>query len=335
MTGKPILILHCGVHRTATSSIQGFLRQNADALRGQGVLYPLGVVRHVRLVNELYDGRRDPVETAQDLLRRLRRWPEAPDRILISDEDIAMRRHIDPFLAMRDIFDLRVILSLRRQDLWLESWYLQNVKWQWDPVLAHAPFEEFLARIDDFHWIDYDRHVAMLEAAVGPENLALTVFERGQMPEGPIAAFGAAAGLDLAGLEDVPQRNASLSPLVSEFARRLPLDRAALPYRSQLEQALFATEARLQAQGLPRSALLLDAAQRAALMARFEPGNTRLAQRRFGRDRLFLDPLPPADAPLAPRDLPDEAGALMRDFVAPLIESLIAQDLQARENKEG
>ncbi len=68
------------------------------------------------------------------------------------------------------------------------------------------------------------------------------------------------------------------------------------------------------------------------LLDRHAAGNANVARRYFGRDALFLDPLPAPDAPLAQMKLPPDSATLMRDYVAPLIRGLIKQylDSQAR-----
>ena len=223
---RKTLYIHLGTHRTATSSIQEYLHSNFDALVAQGVLYPLGVRRHVHLVNNLFSGRRNPLELAHDLLQRAESKPTAIHSIILSDEDIAMRRNLSIFAQMQEVFDVKFVYCLRRQDIWLESWYMQNVKWQWDKTLAHITFPEFCNRISDFHWIDYDNYLSHLESLVGKENVITYVFERRDMPRGPVQAFADLVGIDSRNLPPPPHSNASFSPLLVEFSRRLPMEKA-------------------------------------------------------------------------------------------------------------
>ncbi len=325
------LVLHIGTHRTATSSVQAFLHANGPALLQRGILYPFGVKRHVVQMNRLFDGKVPAAELAADLTRRADSRRQPVHTIILSDEDICMRRDLTPLAPLRDSFDVKVVFALRRQDLWLESWYLQNVKWQWNPTLAHATFPEFLARREEFHWADYAAYVDHLETVFGPENLRLYVFEKAQMPQGPVAAFAAAAGIgDVAGLAPAPHANPSHSPLVSEFMRRLPLDEAPPPVRGMLERACSALDAALAKAPEEASPWLIDPATRAAILERHAPGNAALARRHFGREALFLEPPPPPDAPLARLALPADPEALMDRLVAPFVRELIAQAREAR-----
>lgn len=325
------LVVHVGVHRTATTTIQAFLKANVRALARRGVLYPYGVARHKRLANQLFNGVLSPQEAAGDMMAKAdAREAETGrpiDAILISDEDICVRPDLAPFEAMRDLLDVSFVFAMRRQDLWLESWYLQNVKWQWNRRLRHLTFEEFLADESRFPWIDYDAYLRRLEAVFGEDAARPFVFERAAMPDGPVAAFARAAGLDLSDLPTPPSHaNASLSPRMTELLRRLPLHEASPPLRRRLVEAARAAEAEQTERLGEAASLLLTPVRRARVLDRFAAGNAALARRRFGREALFLDPLPDPAEPVADPRLPDDAEALMADYVAPLLRALIAQE---------
>jgi len=321
------LYLHIGVHRTATTSIQRFLRGNTQALALRGVLNPGGLSRHHVLAGRILSGQADAV--AAELTAEARAAGAAagcPVRaIVLSDEDICTRTDIARLARLSAHFEVRVIFVIRRQDLWLESWYRQNVKWQWNPDLAHLTFAEFLARRRRFFWIDYDATVTRLERLFGADAVRVMVFEKDAMPEGPVAAFARAIGLDsLDGLELGQHANASLSALTTEFMRQLPLDEFPTRTRRVVEQACTRMDWHVRQRHGAQSPWHMDAATRAAVMAEHAAGNAALAQRRFGRAVLFAEPLPPADAPLAPTALPGDTAALMQVFVAPLLRHLIA-----------
>ncbi|RME14894.1 MAG: hypothetical protein D6801_08325, partial [Alphaproteobacteria bacterium] len=69
MTSKRTLLVHIGVHRTATSSIQAHLQQHKGLLLDQGVMLANGRGRQQRLVNDLFSGARTPDEVAEALER--------------------------------------------------------------------------------------------------------------------------------------------------------------------------------------------------------------------------------------------------------------------------
>ncbi len=318
------LFLHVGAHRTATSSIQSFLHLNTDALIERGILYPYGVKRHLRQANAVFSGETTAEELAENLVKRCESKAVPIESVILSDEDICMRDDLSVFKGLSSQFDVKVVFSLRRQDMWLESWYLQNIKWQWNQSLSHVTLPEFMAKRAEFFWVDYHSYVGHLEQVFGRDNVILGVFERDQMPGGPVAAFCQMVGIDdMEGLTDAPHINSSHSALISEVMRCLPLGDAPPSFRATLEHALAAIDENLDKTPQEQSTLLLPYDERAALLAIYEPGNVQIAQRYFGRDRLFLDPLPPPDAPIGQLDLPASGREMMERIMAPMIWELI------------
>ena len=318
---KRKLYLHIGTHRTATSTIQKFLQSNFCALIEKGVFHPYAAARHSDLVGKLFEpGNRNALaDCASDIIARADAKAYPIHSITISDEDLSSRKDLSPIEGLMDYFDVKIVLFLRRQDLWLESWYQQNVKWQWNPDLAHLTFAEYMARRQTFFWIDYDSRLRSLEWMFGEENIMCRVFEKGQMPQGPVAAFCEAIGLKgRAGLISGGAVNGSLSPMMTEFMRLLPLDQLPAAQRHEVEKACALADAHRSA----KSRLYLPPAARAEVMAEYARGNRAVARRYFGRDQLFLDPIPSAEAPLADTGLPGHLPDLFRDLLAPVITAL-------------
>ncbi|KKM95508.1 hypothetical protein LCGC14_1187500 [marine sediment metagenome] len=299
-----------------------FMKANFVNMQKKGYFHPFAAGRHFALMNRIFDGQITADEAGLDIEARADSKEHPIHSVVLSDEDICMRRDLSPLAGLRDRFDVKVVFVLRRQDLWLESWYQQNVKWQWNPALAHLSFPEFFARRDEFFWIDYDAMMHKLGGLFGADNIICLSFERPQMPEGPVAAFCDAIGLtDRAGFAPAPHTNVSLSPLMTEFMRTLPLDEIPPKQRRVFEQACAEADKQITGQSGPQSTLFLDPESRAALMRDHAPGNAALA-RRLNRETLFTQPLPPADAPLAPQRLPQDSYALQRDFTGPFLRAL-------------
>jgi hypothetical protein len=263
---------------------------------------------------------------SQDLLLRASKHTNAIDKIVLSDEDVCMRTDLSLLGEFRKHFDVKVVFALRRQDLWLESWYLQNIKWQWNKSLSHCTLSEFVDRIEEFHWAYYDRLLSHLDEVFGQENVLPYVFEKAQMPAGPVAAFCKRIGIDdISGLKPAPHVNSSYSPTIAEFVRCLPFDEAPDKYRAKLENAVKQVDKTLAGKGSDNSTLLLDYDTRLRIMEAHAEGNAAIARRYFGRDLLFLEQMPAPDEPLAQMVLPTDTATLMRDYVAPMIRSLIKQ----------
>lgn len=318
------LYIHIGAHRTATSAIQKFLLGNYDRLAELGYLQVNRTGRQHWLMQGLASGRIKAANTARTIADQADGMPGPIHSAILSDEDISCQRDLSYLLPLREHFDVKIVYTLRRQDLWLESWYYQNIKWQWQPHLSHLTFPEFLDIHQDFHWIRYDSYIRHLEDLFGRDNILLTVHEKAHMPGGPIATFCRHLGIaELDGFVIPGQVNPSFTPITSEFMRRLPLDQAAPPHRAEFERILHEIDRNWRKTQGGGSSLLLTRAEREALMAGFEPENRAVAERYFGRSRLFEEDLPPADAPLAEMRLPATPEELMDRFVIPLVEGII------------
>lgn len=333
MTDRPQLYLHIGAHRTATTAIQAVMKKNWSRLRDAGILYPLGVQRHIGVFNNIFSGRTTVDHVAQDLIKRAEGQPVPIRAMVMSDEAVCTRRDLSPLADFGKHFDVKVIFGMRRQDLWLESWWAQNVKGQWDPNFCHTAWPEFLARRDEFHWIDYDRYIGRIEQVFGAGSALPYAFERGQMPEGPIAAFCRQFGFtDTRGLEMAGGENISLCPDMSEFVRYLPFIDAPMSLRLKLIE--FAEVVNKDIRRTQDSTLLIPHDLRREIMAEYAPGNRNIAQRFFGREDLFFDPLPGPEAPIAVPSLPPSPAELMETMVAPYMRELVRHFAQADKDKE-
>jgi hypothetical protein len=324
VAAKPKLFIHMGTHRTATTSIQAFMFTNREAALGAGVLYPFGVSRHNIQIRSVATGASTTKELADQILAEISAVGQPVHTVVISDEDVSFIDDLSVFAKLKDSFDLHFILFMRRQDLWLESWYMQNVKWQFNKKYCHMTFDDFYASRGDFFWIDYAEVIRGLERFVAPENIHLSVFETAQQSDGPVAAFCKIIALaDDSSYQPAPHRNSSMSPLMTEFVRHLPLIKAKPPFRSFLERACGRVDQMMTKQ--KGSSLYIPHSERIRFMEKFEKGNKLIAKKYFEREQLFLEPLPSANAPMANKDLPTSVEELMTQFVGPMIGEMIAE----------
>lgn len=328
------LYLHIGSHRTAMTSIQLFLLDNFLPLIQNGCLLPLRKPRHFELLNSIFSGARSVDDVAHQLHERADSKAPGADiqRVILSDEDVCTRADISALKGFRDHFDVKVIYSLRRQDLWLESWYFQNIKWQWNPLLSHCTFEEFLTYRDDFHWIDYDRYVRHLEEVFALDNIILTVFEDEQMPDGPVSEFCRITGNEaIVDPDKEPRLNASMSAEMVEFMRHLPMGELEPPARELLRRSLEKVDRTVLGHDSSHCDHLMSLDLRQDILSQYKDGNRALAQRYFNRDDLFLQALPDADAAVAQSAIPEHSEDLLAKFVVPLLRQLSEDGLLSQQ----
>lgn len=319
---KKDLYLHIGVHRTATTAIQAAMFHNWKWLKDRGILYPFGVERHIGMFNNIFHGKVKAQDLAVDLARRADSHDTAIHTIVMSDEDVSMRKDLSPLLPFKEHFNVKVIFGMRRQDLWLESWWAQNVKGQWDRQLCHVTWDDFMADRQRFHWINYDAYLSHLEKLFGSSNIKPYVFEKEQMPKGAIAAFCRQFGLhDISGMKPRGGSNISLCPEVSEFVRHLPLIEAKMGVRLNLIDIAEVVDKQIRTEN--GATLLIPHEQRRAIMQEYDRGNNAVARRYFNRDRLFLEELPGQDAAVITPALPKSPDEVMTRLVAPFFGELI------------
>ena len=240
--------------------------------------------------------------------------------MILSGEDFAIHEDLGWLAAVAARVETRAILYLRRQDHWLMSWYNQHVKWPFDPRKSRMDPQAFLATLEDFHWLDYERLLGRWSAVLGEERVGVAVLEKGQV-EDATADFLARAGIDPAGLElDAERINDSLPVHMLEIARHLGLLELKGGKRMRVLAALKAGLA--DRAPVPRVSTVYSPEERNRVLARFDASNRAAARRFLGREALFFEPPPGPDAPYwrfpeLPRD------ALLDDWVAPVIRALL------------
>jgi hypothetical protein len=236
-------VLHVGMGKTGTSSVQAFLRDNRQRLNELGCLYPQtpGRARHghlslfVKTDAELESApewqrqkEADPARFRKTFRRRLFSEIESSgvSRILLSDEvlfgssDQTLRR-LGRFTG-RIADNLRLVVYLRRQDDHMVSRYQQGVKIGWVQRL-----DEW-AQEDMSELYDYDARLRRIERRLPPADFVVRRYESGSFVGGSLYQdFLNAAGIDARAdeFEPVTNRNESLDAESVDFLRLLNLYR--------------------------------------------------------------------------------------------------------------
>ena len=312
------LIVHVGMGKTGTSSIQHFLRANEGVLAEHGVLYPRspGGRRHIRLglfitPDSEFAGSRVARRQSQDPA-----WREqilasptafrdafettlvdeigaaALSRVLLSDEAVfgsseGSMQLLGDF-ARRHGADLRLVCYLRRQDDHVISRYQQAVKWGEVRRIA-----ERTAELELSPTYDYAERLAAWSRVAQPADVVVRRFERARFHGGSLMQdFLDAAGIVLPDAldEEVPTLNESLDAESVEFLRILNLHRV----RRQGAEVGMINNRKLVRRLASRPAgptLTLPGPVLDRFMAQWEDGNRRVAREWFGEDGdLFAAP---------------------------------------------
>nr|WP_321980118.1 hypothetical protein [uncultured Cohaesibacter sp.] len=185
------IYLHIGTHKTGTTSLQNFLFSNREALKKSGWDYPdLGILdgAHHKLVRELIHKGKNSIFSPLSpkmKLGDLPLWNDLKNYIENSDTEnhifsgegfwwVQTPQAIADFL--KD-YNIKIVIYLRRQDLYLESFYQQMVKD--GPARQPKPIDawvEYVTRKFNYH--DYFKVIQKWEKSFGKENIIVAEFNR-------------------------------------------------------------------------------------------------------------------------------------------------------------
>ncbi len=278
------LTLHIGIHRTGTTGLQRNLAANRQALVDMGISYPFEGTNHQDIAWALHRGNM----TGEQVVERLE--PVDAPHIILSGEDFCIHIDLGWLKAIRKHYQLKVVVYLRRQDHWVNSWYNQHVKWPFSRAHSVMTPDQFLGRLADFYWIDFDRTLTLWANAAGRENLVVRVMESGQVKD-TIGDFLAIAGIDAGKLAlDTSSQNDALPVETLDFARQAGL----IDARPGRRMAVINFLKEVVASRSHTGKTVYDRHQRQWILAQFAKTNRKVAQTFFQRDELFLEG-PPDD----------------------------------------
>jgi len=216
------LYIHHGYNKTGTSALQDFCRQNRDALKKKGILYPTYGTRdrsaHHRLVCHFcrippkhFIEDRNMTDVIDEVMDELE--SSGADTMLVSTELMVFCADYYPekVAAFLERFDqTRLISYLRRQDDYAHSYYNSAIR----NGLCATGFDEFIDGIN----LDYFDNLSQWEALFGEGNIIVRPYRKDRFVGGTLHTdFLDVLGLTMdADLEELPYRpNEALSkPLV-------------------------------------------------------------------------------------------------------------------------
>ncbi len=286
-----------------------------DRLLDRGIYYPKaglrGSAHHGIGFDLLGDPRFDPLTGG--LAEAVEEFSKVDaETILISSEELA-------FLTLEELQRLKaafppdtrfkILIYLRRQDLWLQSLWTMWVK----TGFSVDTMEDFISKaigqeidendtLSEFILVrsdpDYSRRIIRWEQVFGKENLVVRVFEKGQIRENNIIVdFLSAIGEDDLDLQVDTMKN------ISPSAKTLEVIRYYVKWIGVVELKVSPCPNSLVAQfiqwyadrhgwnGNKFNGITKEIYD--TLMERYAESNREIANRYFGRDELYLEPFNP------------------------------------------
>ena len=301
------LYLHIGTHKTATTTIQRFCADNREVFESKGMVYPdfpfrfpfKGPNRNGLFLGMVYRGsdgvRRRDLEKeyyhqAMDIIHELFQKYHS---VVLSNERLWMDLYLKDAKLVRRLvkdsekygYQIKMIVYLRRQDSFIESFWSETVKELPDRT---DTLQEY---IDEFEFLDYNTILSTYAELIGEENMIVRRFSDAVKVEGGILVdFMQQLGLELTDeyVINNPVLNPGIYGNVTEIKRII-----------NSTDGLRRDDMRVFINALPMAAATskkihpcgeLSVEERTNLMKPLEEGNEELAQRFIGDGKpLFSD----------------------------------------------
>jgi hypothetical protein len=169
------IILHIGMNKTGTSSIQGFLSNNSEFLAKQGLVYPtVGrttqsgeiVHSHYPFAEELRAGK---IENVRAIIKEIEKEADGYDTVVISSE---LFHVTNPALLSEALSDhsVTVVAFIRDYVEYLSSWYREAVKSS--NLACNFDYFAYTANCSYLPWLQ------KWESAFGKKNLFVELYSK-------------------------------------------------------------------------------------------------------------------------------------------------------------
>lgn len=325
---KRTLYLHIGIHKTGTSAIQRFLELNKSRLYENGYIYRVPKLydydRSTRIKNSngeevvieshrIYPKLRNGVflhgnsgDSDEVNLKRLRKglavvgkWFEEKPNVILTDEGVSREWSRWNFLEITKEYsqkkgvDIKIIVFLRKQDDFLDSYYRQEVKGHfptesWDSFLSGSANSDVIPT-------NFEKMLSFFSDIFGKENITVIPYEPGlwaKNGESIYSVFLNAIGIKDQKPYEIPRgaanesTNYSQTEIMRIINRLVEADKPLKFKTKSFFKNASVTVSDLSKEG--RDLSYFSEEERRQLMAEYEEENRRIAREYLDRDRLFM-----------------------------------------------
>jgi hypothetical protein len=301
------LYIHIGLHKTGTTAIQHFLHTNRTALEAAGYLYPgKEIAQHAIgwMFNEIHPSHRNLVRECHELFEEVKN--SDCDKIVLSSETISaykranapkLKQYLD--LELDSEWSAKIIVYLRRQDHWLESRYMENIRTDYSlssKYLKEYTFSEFLANYRQYYELDYYQRLQSWKEVFGLENIVVRAYEKLQWQGDITQDFLQAIGITRYDKFANPKKfiHTSLSPDAIELIR---LYNKYFNLGRRCRRVILDVLTRISSKTPFSSPSYLSPKERFLLLREYREANKKVAVEYLGRadGRLFYEECPDPD----------------------------------------
>lgn len=303
------LFLHIGIQKTGTTTIQAFLSRNRSLLEQHGFVYPDPTKVQIGLPEDHNHGHLALCLTgywrdAGYQLSRKEAWGELRDlyfesagHLLISTELLSTPQIVSHLRFIKKMLrgvKVKVIVYLRRQDIFVQSVYKERLKAQ-----ERRGFQQAYEQCDYRRLLDFHSILDRWQKYLGIDNIIVRPYERGQLLRGDVLEdFLHITGTDrIHGLQSASQQdNSTMNRNVLEISRALN----AMDIQGADVSAFKWWLNEVLAEGKPETFVdhsIISPQERLTILKEYMSGNEKIARNFLGRadGRLFYEALPDAD----------------------------------------
>lgn len=306
----PRIWLRIGMQKTGTTAVQSWLAQNQEDLFDNGLLYYRPNEKNVAsgpLVQALAKGPADYQPMVAQTVDTIKNCPDHIRDVLLSSENFSVHapRLARPLFEALEGYDVRVLVWLRRQDMFAEALLKQWIKWNGNQAQdVNAAMTRLIRPL-----LDYERLVTSWQTTF-PQATILPQIYSEHLPENPAPDSIAALlnAMDLSHLipQDSRQQRANVSPQADLVNLYKTLERPMRVRRANRELM------KRHPNDFGGRADLFSPDTRAKLLAEFAPSNARLCAQWFPDQTQLFD----LDAPLTGASNDDAIAAFLKIYDA-------------------
>ena len=308
------LYIHIGTPKTGTTAIQNFLLLNEELLERKGIAHPRVEVEGMRekfksrrngnflVFNSPLTGeekKRQEQQVYQTGFQAVKRAAEASEKVVVTDESIWLRQNIREDFWQRIAEDaknagcqVKVIVYLRRQDLYIQALWNQAIKLM---TRLDQTFPQYLeSDLSKRNYLDYYEKLSNIAQCIGKENLIVRVYEKDIFLNsgGIYQDFLEAVGESMSQEYQIPEKspNERLEGNYIEIKRiinRIP-EYKKMPLDDMYDPMIMASNLRK-----PEKVSYFSYEEQIDFLKKYEASNRRVAEEFLGRldGVLFTEPI--------------------------------------------
>ncbi len=304
--------LHVGMPKTGTTYLQCLLTENNDSIRKKGlsmvnVGYTFPNISKYRnghfiirdAVNE--EGKIDEKlndEIYETCLSNILKEAEKYETLIVSDELIWIRSNNNISRFKKDLdnhgIKLKLIVYLRRQDTFIESYWGQMVK-----IYTVKTLREYSTEACRDHLqLDFKKQIEYYESILGVENIIVRPYERQQFAgknNDLLSDFLLSIGYDdiISPADDLPKKGSKSNPSISGIY--LETKRVLNYYGAFRSKMNYFTKQLKKLNDLDGDVKrtsnnhFFSYKEKVDMVKRYEEGNNYIAKKYLNQDKLFYD----------------------------------------------